>query len=127
MKLLSEIPASEAQSILAKRANHHRLNPTKAELATMALLDSEGIPYRFQSVHFGKGVFRIFDFYLTKHKVVLEVDGECHEVETDARKDGFMKSRLPKWTVVRFSNHEVMNSPEIVRDRIRASLSGWAA
>ena len=63
----------------------------------------------------------IADFYSYDLKLVIEVDGDSHGSNKakiyDARRDEYMKKR--DISILRFTNHEVMNNVEGVLNKLR--------
>ena len=66
----------------------------------------------------------IVDFCCFEAALVVEVHGPYHHQTRqriiDSRRDGLL--RLTGWTVLRFSNDEVINHPDWVLQRIRSAL-----
>ncbi|HEX2793276.1 MAG TPA: DUF559 domain-containing protein [Croceicoccus sp.] len=62
------------------------------------------------------------DFVCRAHKLVVELDGHSHDVapERDAERDRWMKAQ--GYTVLRFTNAEVMGNVEGVAEAIRQEL-----
>ncbi len=65
----------------------------------------------------------IVDFYCNQAKLVVEIDGSIHEgrISEDAVRTKHIKSFGLK--VLRFTNNEVVYSPEIVREKVLAYIS----
>jgi len=98
------------QSILTKRANTHRENPTPAEQEFMKLLTKLGIRFQFQSPRWAGNQYRIFDFYLPKpFRLAIEIDGEYHNQAKDKFRDHKLKEQRPRLKVLRFTNQQVLN------------------
>ena len=72
----------------------------------------------------GRKAFYIADFYCARHKLVIEVDGPIHllKKEYDANRDVIMH----EWgfSVLRFTNDEVINDLDIVVNKIGEYISG---
>ena len=64
----------------------------------------------------------IADFFCDELKLVVEIDGDVHNnpviVEQDKLRTMVFENR--GLTVLRFSNSEVFESPEIIRDKLNA-------
>jgi len=95
-----------------------RRNPTVSErLLRRALKEASGSRYRwqFQSVVLGW----ILDFYCSKARVAVEVDGSSHEgrEHQDQNRDAVLRDRLDILTL-RFSNEAVQANPDKVADAI---------
>ncbi len=73
---------------------------------------------------FGRKAFYIADFYCAVHKLVIEVDGPIHMLkkEYDNNRDIVMK----EWgfSVLRFTNDEVINELDKVADKIKRNVGG---
>ena len=84
--------------------------PTRAELIVFDYLKEEGIKFKFQK-GFVKPFHRIVDFYLTGHKVILEVDGGYHNSikEKDEYKDKLWLDKRGLKTI-RITNEQVYNN-----------------
>lgn len=79
------------------RARELRGSMTKAEYNTAKALNDNKIRYYPQFVIFyGRGKYRIVDFYLPDYQINLEVDGPSHETskEYDQYKDKRTKHRI---------------------------------
>lgn len=80
---------------------------TAAENLFRAHLASLGHPYRFQH-GFLKPRYRIVDFYLPDHNLVIEIDGPYHDAEEDRRRDAqFTAARGIR--ILRLTNEQVLN------------------
>jgi len=104
-------------------ARRMRFNPTAAEALLWDLVREkkiEGVRFRRQSIIRGY----IADFWCPSAKLIVEADGSAHDALKDAHRDMNL-ARLGILTV-RFTNDEILNSPEhvikniaaIVRERI---------
>jgi adenine-specific DNA-methyltransferase len=64
----------------------------------------------------------IADFACAKQKLIIEIDGGQHAVntETDNRRTDYLKCN--GWKIIRFWNHEVLNEREAVLVRILGAL-----
>ena len=107
------------------RAQKLRSNSTVAERRMWRLLWT----FRTNGYHFRKqeqiGPY-FADIACHHAKVVIEVDGHTHgteaELEHDRRRDAFLRGE--GYTVLRFSNHDVLTNPEGVFDVVAAALDG---
>jgi len=86
-------------------------------------------PFRTGDYHFRKQVqFGPYyaDFACHHAKLVIEVDGDTHgataAISHDLRRDDFLRMR--GYTVLRFSNLDVMTNPDGVFDVISTALDG---
>jgi len=112
----------EVQSFLARNAHRMRCAPTKAEVAMAQILDHLGVRYVQQSINFSDGVYRIFDFYLPKRRIVIEVDGPYHEAKKDRKRDSEVNRTRPKYKILRFTNTDVLSNSEEVTTRLKDVL-----
>lgn len=62
----------------------------------------------------------VVDFFHSRRRLVIEVDGEYHFFR--GKQDGFRTLRLKRmgYRVVRFTNHEVLETPELVIEKVTA-------
>jgi len=101
-----------------------RANSTPPERRMWRLL----YPFRTGGFHFRKqeqiGPFYV-DFACHHAGLVIEVDGETHYVDgaqqRDARRDAFLRGE--GYTVLRFTNDDVMHHPEGVHTLVAAALA----
>ncbi|KQW77550.1 hypothetical protein ASC89_20490 [Devosia sp. Root413D1] len=101
-----------------------RANSTPPERRMWRLL----YPFRTGEFHFRKqeqiGPFYV-DFVCHHAKLIIEVDGETHYAEgapeRDARRDAFLRGE--GYSVLRFTNDDVMHNPEGVHTRLAAVLA----
>ncbi len=121
--LTSETSRAEAQSVLKRRANQHKKNPTQAETAMQKILDNLGVRYVFQSIHLAGGHYRIYDFYLPKRRTFIEIDGETHDPRIDYIKDQFVLNVKKRFRILRYTNREVVRTPIYVSQSLRHILS----
>lgn len=99
-----------------------RANPTPSEKRLKDRLEVEQVNHVFQSVKFSRGTYRIFDFYIPKRRIVIEVDGPYHDPEYDNRRDCQVVAQHKRYTVLRFTNDEVDNNIESVLQKIREAM-----
>jgi very-short-patch-repair endonuclease len=66
----------------------------------------------------------IADFYCSKLKLVIEVDGEIHNLEENKEYDEGRNSYMKEngITVLRFKNEEVMENPRKVIEKIQTAI-----
>ncbi|MCC6636415.1 MAG: endonuclease domain-containing protein [Ignavibacteriaceae bacterium] len=106
---------------LKDRRQELRNNATPTEKLLWAELKNKQTGYKFRR-QFSVGNY-ILDFYCAELKLCVEIDGPTHygmkASEYDAVRQKFLESL--GITVVRFTNHEVYESPYRVVERIR----GW--
>jgi very-short-patch-repair endonuclease len=105
---------------LDERAKELRRNMTPAEKILWYQLRTDklkGFHFRRQQAIDGY----IVDFYCHAVALIIEVDGGIHkqQIEYDAERDAHLISR--GFSILRFTNDEVMNNLPIVLERIRIS------
>jgi len=95
---------------------------TKAELKFQAVVKGFKKNYTIERGG-GQFPYRI-DFALPTVRLAVEIDGESHRSqerrERDRRKDEYLGQR--GWTVLRFTNREVLRDPRAVADRVWAAM-----
>ena len=111
-----------AEKHLFDKAKELRSNMTKAEKLLWEQLRKKQVDaYTFRRQH---PIFRfIADFYCHKAKLVIEVDGDIHELQKDydiGRTEELSDLGLK---VIRFTNEEVINDIESVIDKIKLELN----
>ncbi len=108
---------------MATRAQSLRKNPTTVEVRFWKLIE----PLRSSGYHFRKqvplGSF-VVDFACHQARVVVEIDGDTHYTDAAMRKDRERDETLARhgYTVLRFTNGDVMNNPEGVYDALVLAL-----
>ena len=108
-----------AKSITFERAKELRLNPTVAERVLWQILrNKKMLGLRFKRQH-PINKF-IADFYCHSLKLVIEVDGEIHNTTENKEYDENRTAELENYgiSVLRFTNGEVLNNIERVRNII---------
>jgi very-short-patch-repair endonuclease len=105
------------------RARELRREQTPAEQALWELLKGkqlDGFKFRRQQVIDGF----IADFYCNGAELIIEIDGGVHEnrMEADAVKEAVFRGR--GLLTLRFTNEEVLESPESVCQRIASACRG---
>jgi very-short-patch-repair endonuclease len=104
---------------MVKRARALRNNPTVTERVLWDRLRQRklgGLKFRRQAP---LGPY-VLDFLCPRHRLVIEADGPFHDTERDAIRDAWLNAK--GFRVLRFSNAEVHNSPDLVADRILAAI-----
>ena len=108
-----------AKPITFERAKELRLNPTAAEQVLWEILrNKKMLGLRFKHQH-PINIF-IADFYCHTLKLVIEVDGGIHNTEENKEYDNNRTAEFKNYgiTVLRFTNDEVLNNIEMVRNVI---------
>src|ERR1051326_8069321 len=77
---------------------------TPAERHFQEHLASLGLPYRYQQ-GFYEPYYRIADFYLPDHNLIVEIDGPCHVPERDRRRDAWFQ-RVRGIRILRLTNEQ---------------------
>jgi very-short-patch-repair endonuclease len=100
-----------------------RKEPTIAEAGLWELIKAGRTGFRFQRQILLQGY--IVDFYCPAASLVLEVDGSVHDLPENAAKDDLRDEALRDkgFSVLRFSNQEVIVHPEAVFYRIQSKCS----
>ncbi len=104
-------------------ARRMRGNPTRAENLLWQVLRRRMLGVRFRRQQ-PMGPF-IVDFYCSRARLVIELDGEQHASEEKRRDDEERSRRLEQidCRVIRFWNGEVLNDLDGVVARIRSALA----
>ncbi|WP_319423231.1 endonuclease domain-containing protein [Pleurocapsa sp. FMAR1] len=107
---------------IEEAARRLRKNLTTAETHLWSALKNkqlEGLRFRRQHP---VGNF-ILDFYCASCKLVVEVDGEIHNQQTDRDRARTDKLEEHGYKVLRFSNKQVLNDLPWVLEQIKAIIS----
>lgn len=112
-----------AQKKTFTNAKRMRKEPTAAEKFLWQILRRKAVQgYKFRRQH---PIDRyIADFYCHKAKLVIEADGEVHDLEEVKRKDENRDAVMKKYglTVLRFKNEDVLFNAHIVVEEIEKHL-----
>jgi 5-methyltetrahydrofolate--homocysteine methyltransferase len=112
-----------AYELLKEFANKNRLNPTQAEIALWELLRNRKLEaYKFRRQHIiGK---YISDFACIPYKLIIEIDGLIHQLPENQETDEIRTRWLENigFSVIRFTNEQVLNNPRNVLLEISNSL-----
>jgi very-short-patch-repair endonuclease len=114
----------EASPEIIKRAAILRANTTPAEDALWKKINrSQLYDLRFKRQH-PIGKF-IVDFYCSKLSLVIEVDGDVHDLPDVAERDEGREIELKKYglRVLRFTNEEVLNNIDSVVESIKQFIT----
>ncbi len=108
---------------LRKWAREMRNRSTKAEILLWDNLLKNSQLRGYQFLRQRPVLFYIADFMCFELMLIIEVDGDIHECEKVAAKDALRQRDLENvgFTVLRFSNWEVLER----RDLVRAVLMEW--
>lgn len=98
----------------------NKKNATEAEQKLWEAVRDRKLGYKIRRQH-AIGIF-IADFLVLEKKLVIEVDGEIHQnqKEYDEERTRFLNNE--GYTVIRFTNHEVINDLESVLEKIKSEL-----
>ncbi len=97
------------RATLLARAREMRRNPTEPEKRLWRHLSASqlrGHKFRRQAVI----DYYIADFFCPLKKLIVEVDGDTHDVEADFKRDDRLRSK--GYRTVRFANLDVMGNME---------------
>jgi very-short-patch-repair endonuclease len=99
-------------------ARYMREHPTATELLMAQMLGRLGYNYKFQVVMLGY----IPDFYIRRHKLVLEVDGDVHKNRQayDATRDQAFRSR--GFHVLRIHARELLDNPDLLESSLQKRI-----
>ena len=95
------------RATLLARARERRLNPTEPEKRLWRHLSASqlgGHKFRRQAVI----DYYIADFFCPLKKLIVEVDGDTHDVEADFKRDDRLRGK--GYRTVRFGNLDVMRN-----------------
>ncbi len=112
-----------ASALIFQRAKELRDNQTSAEaLLWNRLSKSQFYGFRFKRQQPISGF--IADFYCHASKLVIEVDGDVHNLESQKEYDINRTIELENLglTVIRFTNTDIVNNLESVLDKIKEYL-----
>ena len=120
MKRQSRIRGTSPEIIQAARQLRTNLTPTEAKLWE-ALRNRQVLGLKFRCQH-AVGNF-ILDFYCPAVKLAIEVDGKIHQHQQEYDRDRTEKLAEYGYSVLRFSNQEVLNELPQVLKKIEAEAS----
>ena len=112
-----------ASSFLFKRAEALRKFCTWEEEVIWGYLSGNKLGVKFRKQH--PLLFYIADFYYHQLRLVIEIDGSIHNKE-DVKVDDAIRQRDIEElgiTVLRFSNFQVKNNPEIILEQISKKIN----
>jgi len=111
-----------ASHLIFKNAKELRKNMTAAEMALWLHLREGLNGFKFRRQH-PIGLY-IADFYCHKVKLIIEIDGSIHSKVEVRENDNLREGELQKWgySVIRFTNKEVMQKPEEVINTISGKI-----
>jgi len=98
----SKLPRAKQFAIFVAQ---RKQRATPAENLFCSYLASLGLSYRFQQ-GFYTPYYRIADFYLPAYNIIIEIDGPCHDPETDQRRDRWFE-QVRGIRTLRLTNEQV--------------------
>ena len=117
MKFVYETADCTNYDLLSAYADYNKSHPTEAESIVWDLLKAKSINgYKFRRQHVIKDY--IVDFVCLNKKLVIEIDGQYHLEGQQIVKDRSRTEDLQNsgYTVIRFSNEEVIgNTAEVIK------------
>lgn len=121
MPIKNIIPGQQVKKEKLQRARELRSDMTPAEKLLWQQLRTNklGVHFRRQQIIAGF----IVDFYCHKAALVIEVDGDIHDLqqEEDARRDHVLREM--GLTIVRFRNEDVIKDLPAVLGKLRSLIS----
>lgn len=101
----------------------NRNAPTDAEYVLWQYLRKEQLGVKFRRQH--AVLDFIADFICLDLKLIIEVDGEYHFTEQQTEEDMMRTRRLANmgYTIIRFTNTEVLNSMDSVLEIIKQNIN----
>ena len=100
----------ERARLAEERVESLRINATIHELLLQDLLTKMGYTYIFQKAFYDDSYFLIADFYISRLKLIIEVDGSQHYTKDYIKKENKRKRWLAKQgiKVLRIKNKAVL-------------------
>lgn len=112
---------SKIYPVLLERAKEMRKNPTPAEAKLWDALRKRNLESKFRRQHPISDF--IVDFVCLEKELIVEVDGEIHQYQLDADAERqFILEQKKGYSVLRFSNREVMEDIDSVLHKIKQKL-----
>ncbi len=113
---------ADLYAMLLDRAKEMRKNPTAAEAKLWEVLRDKKLESKFRRQH---PVYKyIPDFVCIEKNLIIEVDGDIHDyqVDEDAQRQLVLEEKKG-FKVIRFTNNEVLNDIESVKQKIETTLN----
>ena len=113
--------------LLKDSAKENKQNPTEAEKCLWEMLRAKKLGKKFRRQHI-IGDF-IVDFVCLDAQLIIEVDGGYHESEDQIIADKLREAVLNEYgyTVLRFTNEEVINNTDCVLGMIKEKMEAYSA
>lgn len=97
---------------------------SKSEKVVEEMLKSIGVfAHRNWGFQTKGGKYRFVDFFLRKKKLIIEIDGMEHNLGKDMKREIEILEVFKKYKFIRFTNNEVINNPEDVKNKIIEAVS----
>lgn len=112
-----------ASPVLFKLARELRQNSTEAEMKLWkALRNRKLLNLKFRRQHPIDSY--IVDFYCHEKKIIIEVDGNIHNLPDEKKFDQFRENKLKQLglNIVRFKNEEVLNNLDSVLKKLHSFI-----
>ena len=109
---------------IKKKAVDLRNNMTKAEIilwSRLRMRKVEGLKFRRQQPIFNY----IVDFYCHETKLIIEVDGEIHNLPEQRKSDKYRNKilTLNGFNIIHFTNHEIVTNVDSVIAKIKTTIN----
>ena len=103
-----------ASHLIFANAKHLRKNMADAETVLWTYLKKDINGFKIRRQH-PIGLY-VADFYCHKPKLIIEIDGSIHNEPDIKEADDARQKELERWgyTMIRFTNQQVMEKPEEV-------------
>ncbi|HRZ97880.1 MAG TPA: homocysteine S-methyltransferase family protein, partial [Paludibacter sp.] len=110
-------------NLLIEKAKEMRREQTKAEKELWERLRNRQIGYKIRRQHIIHGY--IADFFCVEKNAIIEVDGEIHQTTEQKEHDKFRTEvlNIHGYSVLRYTNDEVLEDPFIVANKIKIQLA----
>jgi very-short-patch-repair endonuclease len=118
-------PTDRKALLVHRREN--RQNMTLAESIVWEHVRAHRLGAQFRRQH--PFLNYIVDFYCAEVDLVIEIDGATHSTPEEISYDQYRQSELEKlgYTVIRFTNVEVIETQEVVVDKIKQWIADLRA
>jgi 5-methyltetrahydrofolate--homocysteine methyltransferase len=99
-----------------------RNNSTKAEIMLWKELKNSKIGFKFRRQHGIKNY--IVDFYCSEKRLIIEIDGEVHNINKQVIHDKIREEYLKSlnFKIIRYNNYDIANNLDLVLQDIKKQL-----
>ena len=97
-----------------------KCNPTKAESVIWEYLRNKKTGYKIRRQHIVG--YYIPDFLCLSKKLIIEIDGKIHLKQKEADLSRTEALNDLGFKIIRFTNEEILNNPEMVAQKIKERL-----